>query len=109
MDLELEAMTDEELKAGIRLFESNIRAMKSEISQVTFQEDKENKQAKENQAKVKLFKILPYLVGSVVEPRVMGRGLGISTLAVFLIGMIIGCIINLTAAFCQIWLATSLL
>lgn len=60
-------MTDEELKAGIRLFESNIRAMKSEISQVTFQEDKENKQAKENQAKVKLFKVLPYLVGSVVE------------------------------------------
>jgi len=64
---QIEGKTDEEIANRIKLFESNIRAMKNEEKRVGHEIKNVQARVKENQEKIKLNKQLPYLVSNIVE------------------------------------------
>lgn len=59
--------TDDEIANRIKLFDSNIRAMKNEEKRLGHEIKNAQARIKENQEKIKLNKQLPYLVSNVVE------------------------------------------
>lgn len=64
---QIEGKTDEEIANRIKLFDSNIRAMKNEEKRLGHEIKNINARVKENQEKIKLHKQLPYLVSNIVE------------------------------------------
>jgi len=64
---QIEGKTDEEIANRMKLFESNIRAMKNEEKRLGHEIKNVQARIKENQDKIKLNKQLPYLVSNIVE------------------------------------------
>jgi len=64
---QLDGKTDDEVANRIKLFESNIRAMKNEEKRIGHEIKNQQARIKENQEKIKLNKQLPWLVSNVVE------------------------------------------
>jgi len=67
LDQEVLQMSNEEIRQRIRLLDSDIRVMRSEVQRITHESNSQRERIKENKEKVKLNKQLPYLVGNVVE------------------------------------------
>jgi hypothetical protein len=72
MDAELAELTTEQLRNRLRIAGDNIRALKSEIQTSGTACDREAKRIAENNEKLKIYKVLPYLVANVVEVRARG-------------------------------------
>jgi len=67
LDAEVLRMSNDELVSRARLFDNEIRIMKSEILRVTHEQQSMKDKIKENTEKIKVNKTLPYLVSNVVE------------------------------------------
>ena len=63
----LEGLTTEQLRNRISILVSNTRILKSEESSTTQMMKTQEKHIRENEEKIKLYKVLPYLIGNVVE------------------------------------------
>lgn len=64
---EVLGMSTDEIVSRTRLLENDIRIMKSETSRITHEQQTMKDKIKENAEKIKVFKVLPYLVSTVVE------------------------------------------
>jgi len=64
---QIEGKTDDEIANRIKLFDSNVRAMKNEEKRLGHEIKNIQARIKENQDKIKLNKQLPYLVSNIVE------------------------------------------
>jgi ATP-dependent 26S proteasome regulatory subunit len=67
IDSEVLNETVEGINARRRLLEHQISDMKNDLSRLTYEVKQEEERIKENQEKIKLNRVLPYLVGHVVE------------------------------------------
>jgi len=67
LDAEVLRMSNEELISRARLFDNEIKIMKSEILRVTHEQQAMKEKIKENTEKIKVNKTLPYLVSNVIE------------------------------------------
>ena len=67
LDDEILAMSTTELRQRIRLLDSDIRIMRSDIQRITHESHAQRERIRDNVEKVKMNKQLPYLVGNVVE------------------------------------------
>jgi len=67
LDAEVLRMSNEELVSRARLFDNEIKIMKSEILRVTHEQQAMKEKIKENTEKIKVNKTLPYLVSNVIE------------------------------------------
>ena len=67
IDEEILRMSTEDLQHRIRLLNSENGIMRSEIRNATSEMTQMNEKIKENAEKIKVFKVLPYLVSTVVE------------------------------------------
>mmetsp|Transcript_22912 Transcript_22912/g.29680 ORF Transcript_22912/g.29680 Transcript_22912/m.29680 type:complete len:433 (+) Transcript_22912:48-1346(+) len=67
LDPEVMQMSVDEIRQRIRLIESDVRVMKSEVQRVGHDSESQREKIKENNDKIKLNKQLPYLVGNIVE------------------------------------------
>lgn len=67
LDDEILAMSTTELRQRIRLLDSDIRIMRSDIQRITHESHAQKERIRDNVEKVKMNKQLPYLVGNVVE------------------------------------------
>ena len=63
----LESLSNDELRMQIRALDNEIRVMKSNINRIKHESNEQRKHIKDNKEKVKLNKVLPYLVANVVE------------------------------------------
>lgn len=64
---ELASLTDDEIANRMKMFDSNIRAMKGEEKRINHEIKVAHGRIKENNEKIKLNKQLPYLVSNIVE------------------------------------------
>jgi 26S proteasome regulatory subunit T5 len=71
LDPEILLMSNDEIRQRIRLLDNDIRIMRSDIQRINHESNAQRERIKENKEKVKLNKQLPYLVGNVVEVRVL--------------------------------------
>ncbi|CAI8058462.1 26S proteasome regulatory subunit 6A [Geodia barretti] len=60
-------MSIDEIISRTRLLENDIKIMKSETSRISHEQQGMKEKIKENSEKIKVFKVLPYLVSNVVE------------------------------------------
>ncbi|KAI6654299.1 26S protease regulatory subunit 6A [Oopsacas minuta] len=67
IDEDILRMSTEDLQHRIRLLNTEIGIMRSEIRTATSEMTQMNEKIKENAEKIKVFKVLPYLVSTVVE------------------------------------------
>ena len=67
IDEDILRMSTEDLQHRTRLLTSEIGIMRSEIRTATSEMTQMNDKIKENSEKIKVFKVLPYLVSTVVE------------------------------------------
>ena len=67
LDDEVMRMGTDELISRTRLLDNDIRIMKSETSRISHEQQTMKEKIKENSEKIKVFKVLPYLVSTVVE------------------------------------------
>ncbi|KAL5481719.1 hypothetical protein EMCRGX_G021947 [Ephydatia muelleri] len=67
LDDEVMRMGTDELISRTRLLDNDIRIMKSETSRISHEQQTMKDKIKENSEKIKVFKVLPYLVSTVVE------------------------------------------
>lgn len=64
---EVASLTPEELKQRIRALDNEIRIMKSDMGRIKHEATQQTAHIKDNKEKVKLNKVLPYLVSNVIE------------------------------------------
>lgn len=64
---EVGRMSNEEIRQRIRLLETEIRIMKSDVNRIRHESQTQQAHIKDNKDKIKLNKVLPYLVANVVE------------------------------------------
>jgi 26S proteasome regulatory subunit T5 len=64
---ELLRLSTDEILSRTKLLENDIKIMKSEISRISHEQNTMKEKVKENTDKIKVFKVLPYLVSNVVE------------------------------------------
>ncbi|XP_003386739.1 PREDICTED: 26S protease regulatory subunit 6A-B [Amphimedon queenslandica] len=57
----------EEIISRARLLDNDVKIMKSEIARISHEQQSMKEKIKENNEKIKVFKVLPYLVSNVVE------------------------------------------
>lgn len=67
IDDEVLRMSTDEIISRTRLLENDIKIMKSETSRISHEQQAMKEKIKENAEKIKVFKVLPYLVSNVVE------------------------------------------
>jgi 26S proteasome regulatory subunit T5 len=67
LDEEVLRMSIDEITSRTRLLENDIKIMKSETSRISHEQQGMKEKIKENSEKIKVFKVLPYLVSNVVE------------------------------------------
>ena len=67
IDVEVLAMTAEEIRQRTRQIENEMRLMNQELQRLNHEQANLNNRIKDNKERVKLSKQLPYLVGNVVE------------------------------------------
>ncbi len=65
--LEILSMTNDELKTHIRMIENQTKYLRSDMNQIRHDSEIHQQHIKDNKAKIKVNKALPYLVASVVE------------------------------------------
>eukprot|EP00753_Platysulcus_tardus_P018597 PLAT6951.1.p2 GENE.PLAT6951.1~~PLAT6951.1.p2 ORF type:complete len:426 (+),score=232.71 PLAT6951.1:72-1349(+) len=64
---EMLEMSSDEIRTRIRMLENDIRVMRSDITRINHDAATQKEKIKENKEKIKLNRVLPYLVGNVVE------------------------------------------
>lgn len=64
---EVEHLTNEEITQRIRALDNEIRIMKSDIGNIKHEAAQQNAHIKDNKEKIKMNKVLPYLVANVIE------------------------------------------
>ena len=64
-------MSNDELRNRMTMLNNDIRIMKSEVQRINHDSETQRERIKENNEKVKLNKQLPYLVGNIVEVRLI--------------------------------------
>ena len=62
-------LTAAQLRNRISILVGNTKALKSEENSVVTQMKTQDARIKENEEKIKLYKVLPYLIGNVIEVR----------------------------------------
>lgn len=67
IDDEVLRMSTDEIISRTRLLDNDIKIMKSETSRISHEQQAMKEKIKENSEKIKVFKVLPYLVSNVVE------------------------------------------
>ncbi|XP_064390353.1 26S proteasome regulatory subunit 6A-B-like [Halichondria panicea] len=67
IDEEVLRMPTEEIVGRTRLLENDIKIMKSDVSRISHEQQGMKEKIKENTEKIKVSKVLPYLVSNVVE------------------------------------------
>jgi len=64
---EVNSLSNDELRLRIRALDNEIRIMKSNISKIKHEANQQQAHIKDNKEKIKLNKVLPYLVANVIE------------------------------------------
>ena len=64
---QVQALTNEEVRNRIKMFENNMRQYKLELNRISHESKKVDESLKDNKAKIKQNKQLPWLVSNVVE------------------------------------------
>ena len=64
---QVQALTNEEVRNRIKMFENNMRQYKLELNRINHESKKVDDSLKDNKAKIKQNKQLPWLVSNVVE------------------------------------------
>lgn len=64
---EVNLLSNDELRLRIRALDNEIRIMKSNISKIKHEANQQQAHIKDNKEKIKLNKVLPYLVANVIE------------------------------------------
>ncbi|GKB00846.1 26S proteasome regulatory subunit 6A [Tanacetum coccineum] len=72
-DDDLASMTIEDIKRQSHLLDNEIRLFKEELQRTNLELDSFKDKIKENPEKIKLNKLLPYLVGNIVEKCFLGH------------------------------------
>jgi 26S proteasome regulatory subunit T5 len=67
IDAQLATLDTEQIHNRVRIFDSNIRVMRLEMSRLSHEVKQQQDRIKENNEKIKMNKQLPYLVANVVE------------------------------------------
>lgn len=67
LEVQIAEMDTAQLNARVRMFDNNIRVMKSEVSRLQHESASKQAALKDNLEKVKMNKQLPYLVSNVIE------------------------------------------
>jgi 26S proteasome regulatory subunit T5 len=73
LDPEIMSMSLDEIRQRVRLVESDVRIMRSEMQRIKHESETQRERIKENLDKIKLNKQLPYLVGNIVEALDSGK------------------------------------
>jgi 26S proteasome regulatory subunit T5 len=64
---EILRMSTDDIVNRTRLLDNDIKVMKSEMARISHEQQNMKEKIKENTDKIKVFKVLPYLVSNVVE------------------------------------------
>ena len=64
---EVNLLSNDELRLRVRALDNEIRIMKSNISKIKHEATQQQAHIKDNREKIKLNKVLPYLVANVIE------------------------------------------
>ena len=64
---QVQGLTNEEIRNRIKMFDNNIRQYKLELNRINHETKKVDESLKDNRAKIKQNKQLPWLVSNVVE------------------------------------------
>jgi 26S proteasome regulatory subunit T5 len=64
---EVQGLTNDQIKERCKMYENNMRQYKLELNRITHESKKVDESLKDNRAKIKQNKQLPWLVSNVVE------------------------------------------
>lgn len=67
LESELVGLSNDEVRQRIRAFENEVRIMKSDMNRIKHEAKEQMAHVKDNKEKVKMNKVLPYLVANVIE------------------------------------------
>lgn len=67
LEAELVGLSNDEVRQRIRAFENEVRIMKSDMNRIKHEAKEQMAHVKDNKEKVKMNKVLPYLVANVIE------------------------------------------
>jgi len=67
LEAELVGMSNDEIRQRIRAFDNEVRIMRSDMNRIKHEEKEQKAHVKDSREKVKMNKVLPYLVANVIE------------------------------------------